>query len=339
MKGPTLNDWNLNACMGDCLVLYHMTGDRRYLEAIRKAGEWIISAQIDGPTPGWAAQYDLDGNPRWARFMEPPAADTTFGTYGAGGGLLMLYDMTGEKRYLRPLEKHLAWLASIPQDKKGWMWYAHRSWPPDQNKGSVSDYTKNLTERFGATLPSAQALAGIAIQAGKPIIAYHFQMVPVDHPEVQCYLKPLRGHYGSRSERAEAWLAGELKQRSKGPIVPGWNGVVSVSERATARPTRAACAAAYNPDSVADVVRMFEAWRSGKAVKGLVEIRRDLHKVSVGRGCGMVTRLLQQIALAHVALGKASAQIIPMYRHLGHFGDVSLVRPTCDWYDVQLPKP
>lgn len=32
----------------------------------------------------------------------------------------------------------------------------------------------------------------------------------------------------------------------------------------------------------------------------------------------MVLRLLRQIALAHVALGKVSAEIIPMYRPLGH---------------------
>lgn len=337
MKGPTLNDWNLNACLGDCLVLYHATGDRRYLDAIRKAGAWILSAQIEGPTPGWAAQYDRQGQPAWARFMEPPGVDTAFGTYGAGSALLMLYDLTGDERYLAPLRTHLAWLQSIPPEKKGWLWYAHRSWSAEENQGKPSDYTKNLTEQFGGTLPSEEALAGIAIEAGEPIVAYHYQMVPVDHPEVQCYLKPLNGHYGSRSEQAEEWLANELEQRSQGPLLPGWREAVPTSQRGRIRPTPAACAAAYNPDHVADLVSQFKAWRSGQAVQGLVEIDGREHRVDVGRGCAHAVRLLREIALAKVALGQASPDIIPMYRPLGYFGDIALVQPTCDWYDVEWP--
>ncbi|MCL4691102.1 MAG: hypothetical protein KJ060_01110 [Candidatus Hydrogenedentes bacterium] len=336
LKGPTLNDWNLNACIGDCLVLFDLTGDRRYLDAVRKAGEWIISAQIEGPTPGWAAQYDTSNVPRWARYMEPPAADLVFGTYGAGSALLMLYDMTGDDRYLAPLRPHLAWLQSIPEPQKGWMWYAYRNWTTEENVGKVSDYTQELTARFGGTLPPDEALQGIAIEAGEPIIAYHYQMVPVDHPEMDHYLTPLNGHYGSRSENAESWLQEEMAKRADGPIVPGWNGDVPASNRAAARPTKEACAAAYDPVTAAQLAAEFEQWRAGEAESTLVEEDGESRKVHVGRGCARAIQLLRQIALARAGLGETPPGVIPAINPSYYFGDFALVHPERDWYAIGL---
>jgi hypothetical protein len=336
LKGPTLNDWSLNACVGDCLVLYDICGDRRYLDAIVKAGEWIIAAQIEGPTPGWAAQYDTNNVPRWARYMEPPAADLVFGTYGAGSTLLMLYDMTGDDRYLAPLRPHLAWLQSIPEPQKGWMWYAYRSWTAEENVASVRDYTRELTARFGGTLPPDDALAGIAIEAGEPIIAYHYQMVPVDHPEMEHYLTPLNGHYGSRSENAESWLQQEMAKRADGPIVPGWNGNVPASNRDAVRPTKEACAAAYDPDTAAQLAAEFERWRAGEPVSGLVEEDGNSRKVHVGRGCAKAVTLLRQIALARAGLGETPPEVIPAIDPSYYFGDFALVRPERDWYAIDL---
>ncbi len=336
LKGPTLNDWNLNACIGDCMVLYHMTGDQRYLDAIFKAGEWIISAQLDGPVPGWAAQYDMQGNPSWGRSFEPPAVDTVFGTYGAGSALLMLYDFTGDERYLQPLRKHLAWLQSIPKDKKGWMWYAYRDWAPEENKASISSSSASLAKRFGAQLPSKKAQSGIAIKTGEPIVAYHHQMVPVDYPEVDCYLKPLNGHYGSRSERAEEWLANELKLRDEmGPIVPGWTGPVPRAERERVRPTPASCAEAYNADAAAGALRQLEEWMAG--TRGNRVLGAD-GNVQVNRGSSAATTTLRQLALAYVALSRVSPGVVPMYRAPYHTGNFPIVDPACDWYDLPTPK-
>ncbi|HIJ72903.1 MAG TPA: hypothetical protein HPP83_02270 [Candidatus Hydrogenedentes bacterium] len=349
MKGPTLNDWALNACVGDCLVLYHMTGDRRYLDAICKAGEWLISAQLEDPTPGWADQYDLQGNPAWARPMEPPAVGLYFGTDGAEV-LLMLYDVTGNERYLQPLRKHLAWLQSIPKEKKGWIWYAHRSWSAEENRGRVTDYSREMAERYGAKLPSEQTLAGVAIEAGEPIVAHHYQMVPVDHPEVQRYLKPLNGHYVSRAPGVENWLARELQQRSEGPIMPSFRGSVPArlffSDRARARPTPAGCTALYDPDgSLARNVSLLEPWRSGQpdvAPSGMRPLRvaeGGTHRVPVDYGSQVMSMVLRQIALANVALRRASAGIIPLYTYsLYECGDISIVDPTCDWYAVDLDR-
>jgi hypothetical protein len=337
LKGPTLNDWNLNACMGDCLVLYHLTRDERYREAIFRAGAWILSAQIKGVTPGWAAQYDMSNEPAWARFMEPPGADTVFGTYGAGSALLMLYDITGDDKYVAPLRVHLDWLRSIPAEKKGWMWYAHRSWTAEENRGKVSDYTRKLTEQYRGTLPSEEALGGIAIEAGEPVIAYHYQMVPVDHPEMECYLKPLNGHYGSRSERAEAWLTRELEKRANGPVLDAWNGTVPMAERTAARPSPEACAKAYNPGAAAQALDRLGKWRRGEQVPGLVEAADGNRRIALNQGCTLVMDLLRQIALARVALRQASPEIIPLNRAPGYTGDFPLVDPARGWYALQSP--
>jgi len=341
LKGPTLNDWAINACMADCLVLYHMTGDDRFWDAILRAGEWFISAQLADPTPGWAAQYDMDGEPCWARRMEPPAADTNFGTYGAGEGLLMLYDMTGDERYLQPLRKHMAWLESIPEAEKGWFWYAHRDWSAEENKGRWADAETTEkyeaeAEYYGTTAPSQEARKGISIKAGEPIVACYYQMCPVDHPEVDSYLIPLKTSYGARSEHAEKWLAEELEERQNGPIVPAWDGPVAASQREAARLTPASCAAAYDPDAIAYVVGYFEDWQAGRP--GFVQQTSDGSVVQVYQGCQHALTILRQIALAYAAQGKLPADIIPMYRALDYAGDFTFVDPARDWYDVPVPE-
>ena len=71
-------------------------------------------------------------------------------------------------------------------------------------------------------------------------------------------------------------------------------------------------------------------------VRGLVEADNSGRKVNVSRGCMNATGLLRQISLANVALGRGGPEIIPIYESLSLFGDIALVLPTCDWYDIRL---
>ncbi len=63
----TLNDGTSLWGMKAMLLGWHLTGERKYLEALEKAGRWIISAQLPGAACGWAEQYGDDGRPAWAR--------------------------------------------------------------------------------------------------------------------------------------------------------------------------------------------------------------------------------------------------------------------------------
>jgi len=108
----TFNDGNIDNLIDTLLLASQLTGDPQYREAALKAGDFIIAAQMPDPQPAWAQQYDFDMKPVWARKFEPPAI--------SGGEsqkiletLLDLYLETGERKYLEPIPRAIAWLESV----------------------------------------------------------------------------------------------------------------------------------------------------------------------------------------------------------------------------------
>jgi hypothetical protein len=69
------------------------------------------------PQPAWAQQYDRDMHPAWARVFEPPSV-TGGESQSAMRILLTLYRETGDKRFLEPIPRALAYLRSsgLPED-------------------------------------------------------------------------------------------------------------------------------------------------------------------------------------------------------------------------------
>ena len=76
-----------------------------YLDSAKKAGDFVLLAQMPDPQPALAQQYDLNMQPAWAGKFEPPAV-----TGGESQGLLrllmFLYRKTGDRRYLEPFLAH-----------------------------------------------------------------------------------------------------------------------------------------------------------------------------------------------------------------------------------------
>ena len=109
----TLNDgatlWGMKAM----LLGWHLTDDRKYLDALEKAGQWVIDAQLPGKACGWAEQYGDDGKPAWARDFEPPATCVT-SIGNAAEALFLLYDLTGDDKYLSPLGRCVQWGLDMP---------------------------------------------------------------------------------------------------------------------------------------------------------------------------------------------------------------------------------
>lgn len=105
----TLND---NAMVDTVEVLwlahdiYH---DERYRQAAIKAGEFFLLAQLPEPQPAWAQQYDENMQPAWARKFEPPAISGGE-SQGVIAALLRLYVETGDRKFLEPLPRALAYL-------------------------------------------------------------------------------------------------------------------------------------------------------------------------------------------------------------------------------------
>jgi len=83
-------------------------GNPKYVAAARKAGDFILLAQMPEPQPGWAQQYDAQMHPAWARKFEPPAI-CGGEPQGVMRSLLQIYRQTGDKKYIEPLPRAIAY--------------------------------------------------------------------------------------------------------------------------------------------------------------------------------------------------------------------------------------
>jgi hypothetical protein len=104
----TFNDNAIADVIEVMLEAYRTYDDKRYLDAALKAGDFMILAQMPEPQPTWAQQYNHQMEPAWARRFE--VASVTGGeSFGVMRSLLDLYVDTGEKRFLEPIPRALAW--------------------------------------------------------------------------------------------------------------------------------------------------------------------------------------------------------------------------------------
>ncbi|NIA13405.1 MAG: polysaccharide lyase [Nitrospiraceae bacterium] len=104
----TFNDNTIADMIETMLDAADVYQDARYAASARKGGDFILLAQMPEPQPGWAQQYDGDMHPAWARKFEPPAV-TGGESRGAIQALLTLYRSTGDRTYLEPVPRALAY--------------------------------------------------------------------------------------------------------------------------------------------------------------------------------------------------------------------------------------
>jgi len=105
----TINDNTHADTLETVLLAWRVYGEDRYLAAARRGGEFLLKAQMPEPQPAWAQQYDARMQPCWARKFEPPAV-TGGESQGVMRTLIMLYHETGEKAYLEPIPRAIAYL-------------------------------------------------------------------------------------------------------------------------------------------------------------------------------------------------------------------------------------
>lgn len=104
----TFNDNSIADVIDTMFLAAKIYKDERYSRAAEKAGDFIILAQMPEPQPAWAQQYDRNMHPAWARKFEPPSI-TGGESQGVMRALLSLYRQTGQKKYLKPLPRALAY--------------------------------------------------------------------------------------------------------------------------------------------------------------------------------------------------------------------------------------
>ena len=126
----TLNDNLVADVVKTLLCAWRTYGDERARQSALKAGGFLILAQMPDPQPAWAQQYDFDMCPAWARKFEPPAI-TGGESQQAMTTLLDLYELTGDRKYLSPVPKALAYFrASLLPDGRLARFYELRTNKP-----------------------------------------------------------------------------------------------------------------------------------------------------------------------------------------------------------------
>ncbi len=106
---PTLND---NVCVHVAHALrdaHQIYKDAKYLDALKKLGDFLLLAQMPEPQPAWAQQYNYQMQPIWARRFEPPAI-AGHESQSVVGLLIEIAELTHGEKYLKPLPAAIAYL-------------------------------------------------------------------------------------------------------------------------------------------------------------------------------------------------------------------------------------
>jgi len=105
----TLNDGLAGYVSTVLMEAYEIYEDERYQQAVLKLGDFLIQAQLPDPQPAWAQQYNFEMQPIWARKFEPPAV-TGGETQDVIETLMNIYRFSGDRKYLEPIPRALAYL-------------------------------------------------------------------------------------------------------------------------------------------------------------------------------------------------------------------------------------
>ncbi|MFW5798018.1 MAG: pectate lyase, partial [Planctomycetota bacterium] len=281
--GGELNDWAMLDGINSMILMYHLTGEADYVKAIRRAGQWLIDSKLEGKVVGWADQYDGDNNPAWARNFEPPAWSAG-GVIWAAEALVEVYRVSGDKRYLEPIEQTLAWMKKTFPDGVNYQYYDPKT--------------------------------------GRPIAAWQNKVYFLDDKEAMAFLKgePIGSGYitpRNTTKKLQAMLAG-----AEAPKPEEWTPTMT-REVARDRINKLAGKARFAIESqhesgfwVQDVVAKFPA--------------------SLGQGFGMWSPRSVFMTRYIEACREALGEIDPAWRGEGQIFKVAW--PKADWYDVDWQK-
>jgi hypothetical protein len=108
-KYYTLNDGLVGTVADTLLTAFAAYREERYRAALAKLGDFLILAQMPDPQPAWCQQYNFEMQPTWARKFEPPAI-CGLESEDAMQTLMKVYTVTGDRKYLAPIPRALAYL-------------------------------------------------------------------------------------------------------------------------------------------------------------------------------------------------------------------------------------
>jgi hypothetical protein len=153
----TFNDNNISRMIETLLLADDVYSDPRYRAAAFKAGDFILLAQMPDPQPAWAQQYNFEMHPVWARKFEPTAISGGE-SQQLIGTLMDLYVESGDRKYLEPIPRALAYLreSQLPDGRLARFYELKTNKPlyfvKDTYELTYSD--SNLPTHYGFQVPS-----------------------------------------------------------------------------------------------------------------------------------------------------------------------------------------
>ena len=137
--GISFNDNPTNSSFQMMVMMYHMTGDKKYIANLHKLGAFLAKAKMgEGNVAGWCAQYHDDGRPVRARQYEIEVINPSTLMRGVGPLLIWLYLMDGDGAHMDLLRRAYAWHETVrrkelePWQLEAWeamsKAYAHPKW-------------------------------------------------------------------------------------------------------------------------------------------------------------------------------------------------------------------
>jgi len=176
--GGELNDRAANDAADMMVLMYHLTGEAKYILALKRLGDWLLEAQGKA-VPLWSDQYDAENNPAWARNFEPPAYGTTATTL-ACQALREIYRFSGDERYLEGI--------------------------------------RHCDEWIKANLPNGQMSCFVDPVSGRPIAAWERKVYFLDEPASMKYLDTVPIGSGYRKKRNVGAVVARLLKQAEGPL-------------------------------------------------------------------------------------------------------------------------
>jgi len=219
--GYALNDRITQNMIATMLLAYRIYEDERYLASAKRGGDFLLAAQMPDPQPAWAQQYNRQMQPVWDRKFEPPAI-SGLESQDVLETLLLLYRETGDRRYLEPIPRALAYLKSceLPGGRIARFYELQTNRPLYFTKDYQLTYdSRDVPEHYGFSFPSR--LAAIEAQYRKlletPADKLREEPAPAVTPELVQSVQKLLA-----SQRADgAWLEpGEVRDPSGRKVRP-----------------------------------------------------------------------------------------------------------------------
>ena len=116
--GVSFNDNATNSCFQMMVVMYHLTGDAKYVAKLNRLGDFIATANLgQGHVVGWCEQYHDNGKPVRARQYEIELPYPRAFTRGVGPLLLWLYLIDGNESHMDLLRQAYAWHEHVRQQE------------------------------------------------------------------------------------------------------------------------------------------------------------------------------------------------------------------------------